>query len=318
LEPRHWLYKSLAGLLSAHCYAETVADRFWATQYPLVVDESGVVRSGEYRPNEYRPREFTDVQCHPERLDQPLRWRKPRRVFVNSMSDLFHEAVPDEFIARVWDVMRATPQHTYQILTKRPTRMLSVVQRLRFDESYDGGRGRMWVADTPDAHGYPLASGHKVASGLRNVWLGVSVENQATADERIPLLLQTPAAVRFLSCEPLLSSIDLRGPKETCGDCDPCIGGRPDQCAVGGSWLKALHPDGIHWVIVGAESGPKARPCDVAWIRAIRDQCREAGVPLFCKQLGSVWAKANSADLKGGDISTWPMDVRIREYPAAT
>ena len=198
-----------------NCYAERIAERFW----------------GE--------RKFTDVQCHPERLDIPLHWRKPRRVFVNSMSDLFHEDVTDEFITEVWNVMHDTPQHIYQILTKRPERM-------------------QWLT-------HQQWGDHLVEP---NVWLGVSCEDQKTAYERIPLLLQAPAAVRFVSLEPLLGPIDL--------------------LAIFGHDLYAMNK-GLDWVIVGGESGPHARPMHPDWARSIRDQCVEAGVPFFFKQVGE-WA----------------------------
>ncbi len=114
------------------------------------------------------------------------------------------------------------------------------------------------------------------------IWLGVSVENQAAADERIPELLRTPAAVRWLSCEPLLGPVEIRGERDRCGDCDPCLGGAP--CSVTGTHLNALHPDGINWIVAGCESGPGARPCDVMWLRSLRDQCAAAGVAFFLKQ----------------------------------
>lgn len=148
-----------------HCYAERVFPRAYA-------------KTG---------RCFTDVRTHPERLDQPLRWKKPRRVFVNSMSDLFHEDVPDEFIDKVWEIMANAPDHTFQILTKRPARMLA------WTGGVDAGKWPMWLLPWP----------------LPNVWLGVSVEDQATADERIPPLLRTAAAVRFISLEPCLGPVDL-------------------------------------------------------------------------------------------------------------
>ena len=310
----------------AHCYAEGVAKRFW------------------------KGRPFTEVRCHPERLDQPLRWRKPRRVFVNSMSDLFHEDVPLEFVARVFDVMAsATAEcgqrhqhdaecwtgdpHRFQVLTKRAERMHGVMTQELPDFLNNEWPGDSTVNVMRGAGQWPLP----------NVWLGVSVENQATADARIPLLLQTPAAVRFLSCEPLLGRMEIRGPRQTCGDCDPCIGGRPDQCDLG-FHLGALHPDGIHWVIVGGESGPGARPCDVGWIRSLVRQCREAGVPAFVKQLGAApevtasvlhlqaWPEGvrferadpdgcahaytvRCRDRKGADPAEWPADLRVREWP---
>lgn len=191
-----------------HCYAKTLAERWWAGQYPPNADGS--------------PRRFEDVRTHPERLDQPLRWRRPRLVFVNSVSDLFHSDVSDEFIDRVFDVMAETPQHTYQVLTKRPGRMASYTRRRR-----------------PDP--------------LPNVWLGTSVENQRWADVRIPQLLRAPAAVRFLSCEPLLGPVDLKleGTEEVLNE------GLPQ----------------MDWVIVGGESGVGHRPMAPEWAQSLRDQC---------------------------------------------
>lgn len=143
---------------------------------------------------------------------------------------------------------------------------------------------------------------------LPNVWLGVSVENQEAADERIPLLLQTPAAVRFLSCEPLLERVDLNRVPRLSHPCAPSLNGR-----------------GIGWVIVGGESGPGARPCELAWIRSIVDQCRAAGVPAFVKQLGATPIRQTEddqlwhieRDRKGGDMNEWPPDLRVREFPEA-
>ncbi len=168
---------------------------------------------------------------HPERLDEPLHWRKPSRVFVCSMGDLFHEDVTDEQITDVFHVMVSAPQHVFMLLTKRPERM------------------REWIN-----------------GAYTRIWLGVSVENQATADERIPILLQTPAAVRFVSCEPLLAPVDLQIPYgQGVGD-------------------LALESGKLHWVIVGVESGPGARLCDPSWVRSIIGQCKTAGIPLFVKQ----------------------------------
>ena len=170
----------------ANGYAESIAKRFW----------------GE--------RKFTDVQFHPDRLKQPLKWRKPRMVFVNSMSDLFHDSVTDEQLDQMFAVMALTPQHTYQVLTKRPDRMLDY-----FDTDVETLRTR-WVnasisMEAWEGIGQMSAWTEIVNAGwpLPNVWLGCTVENQATADHRIPLLLQTPSAVRFLSCEPLLEEIDI-------------------------------------------------------------------------------------------------------------
>lgn len=231
----------------------------------------------------------TGVQLHPGRLDAPLHWKKPRRVFVNSLSDLFHEDIPREFIKSVVGVTVDCPQHTFQILTKRPQRMLEF------------SRECPWPS---------------------NVWLGVSVEDQATADERIPILLQTPAAVRFISAEPLLETINLNQACWGLGRNRPPIDIAARQYQ--GNALSALD-----WAILGGESGPGARPCNLAWIRALKDQCQAAQVPVFVKQLGSVPLNLQLDGLtrlagthglrtfnkKGDDMSEWPEDLRVREFP---
>jgi protein gp37 len=229
-----------------HCYAERMAGRLKAMGrpgYQDAVDDKG--------------RWTGRVSLLYERLFQPLTWRRPRRVFVNSMSDLFHPDVPFEFVDDVFDVMArnclASNRHIFQILTKRPDRMH---QYFRQGKNYYGDH-------------IPLP----------NVWLGVSVENQEAADERIPLLLQTPAAVRFLSCEPLLGPVDL---------------GRR-VIPPGQSWAREVElawgdTEELDWVIVGGESGPGARPMHPDWARSIRDQCVAASVPFFFKQHGE-WSK---------------------------
>lgn len=222
---------------------------------------------------------------HATSLDAPLHWRKPRKVFVNSMSDLFHAGVTEDFILRVFAVMAATPQHTYQILTKRHGRMRSLLNRPHLSDEIAEVIGEML-----DGRDFDLAWRWP----LDNVWLGVSVEDQKRANLRIPALLNTPAAVRFLSCEPLLGSVDLR--------------------QVGDLVLAyaPLRTGGIDWVIVGGESGTGARPLDVEWVRAIVEQCKTASVPVFVKQLGSKYGPS-----KGGDMATFPADLRVREFPTA-
>jgi len=250
-----------------HCYAEGIARRFAGSKA--------------------FPRGF-DVTLHPERLDAPLRWRKPSVVFVNSMSDLFHADVPDEFIARVWAVMAATPQHTYQVLTKRHGRMRSLLASTEFD---------LAVATAWEQLGSvagSLLADHSPPYPLPNVWLGVSAEDQQRADLRIPALLQTPAAVRFVSAEPLLGPIDL------------------DQY-LHHQWGERWPREELHWVIVGGESGPGARLMDPAWGRSLVEQCQAADVAVFVKQLGSAHGPA-----KGSDMTTWPEDLRVREYPKET
>jgi len=190
------------------------------------------------------PRHF-DVTLHSDRLDVPLRRKKPTTYFVCSMSDLFHKDVPPWFVCEVWQVMRECPRHTFQILTKRPGRMLRLIET--------------YIAD----HEFGIEP-------LPNTWLGVSCENQATADERVPLLLQIPAAVRFVSCEPLLGPIDFGNHGWYWPDDGPEIGYDPPS-----------------WIIVGGESGPGARPMPPNWARSLRDQCREAGIPHFFKQHGA-------------------------------
>jgi len=246
-----------------NCYAEGIANRFW----------------GE--------RKFTDIRCHEDRLNQPETWKKGQRIFVNSMSDLFHPDVPYDFIVDVFAVMNANRQHTFIVLTKRPDRYYQLV------------RGALMP--------------------IPNVWIGVSVENQKAADERIPILLQAQAAVRFVSCEPLLGRVDLvkcfeptdwdwselndaddeREPEEFVEECEA-------EC----DWINYGHNlvenpeyrdylehrkrrakvvamgNALDWVICGGESGPGARPMHPDWARSLRDQCQTAGVPFFFKQKG--------------------------------
>lgn len=197
-----------------HCYALALARRLKAMGNPRYQRDGDLLRSGP----------GFGLTVHWDKLEEPLRWRKPRLVFVNSMSDLFHPLVPLEAICQILLVIEKAREHTFQVLTKRPGRMASVLARIR-----------------PEP--------------LPNLWLGTSVENQRWAEVRIPALLRTPAAVRFLSCEPLLGPVDLR------------------------PWLG-----GVDWVIVGGESGPGFRPMDPDWARTIRDQCVAAGVPFFYKQ----------------------------------
>lgn len=248
----------------------------------------------------YKGRAFTEIACHPERLVQPLHWTKPRKVFVNSMSDLFHEDVPFGFIDKVFAVMALANRHTFQVLTKRPARML---EYLAFSSGSIGAAVR-WLKEAMLLDG----SINSMPSVLPNVWLGVSVEDQAAADERIPLLLQTPAAVRWVSAEPLLGAVDLRhlndgkevneidslkpwsweqeidnwrGTSETWEeDFSDYYGGLEVTDVEGPCHNK------IDWVVVGGESGPKARPMHPDWVRSLRDQCAETGVPFLFKQWG--------------------------------
>ena len=252
-------------------------------------------------PNAYTGREFTDVMFHPERLDQPLRWKKPRRVFVNSMSDLFHEKVPDEAIVEVFAVIAEASRHTFQVLTKRPERM----RELLSDSAIEDYITDSWRQRGQDRETWSLMF------PLQNVWLGVSVEDQATADERIPLLLQTPAAVRFVSYEPAL------GPVDFCSSHSEGFERHDGEWTLAHNYLtgfRATSPysgiDGpkLDWVIVGGESGPGARPCDVAWIRSAVEQCKAAGVACFVKQ---------DSGKKPGLQGRIPDEYWIQEFPHA-
>ena len=204
----------------AHCYAETITLRFG--------------RGGPFLPGK------TTIQLHPDRLRLPLSWKSPRRIFVNSMSDLFHEEIPFGYIQQVFAIMEQANRHTFQVLTKRHERLKELAPNL----------------DWPS-----------------NVWMGVSVENQYWVERRIPALIDVPAAVRFLSIEPLLKPVDI-----------------------------SPYLNSIQWVIVGGESGRGARPLEGDWVRRIRDDCEDAGIPFFFKQWGGRTNKAGGRMLDG---STW-------------
>lgn len=219
-----------------------------------------------------------NVRLHPERLEWPLRWKKPRRVFVCSMADLFHEQVPDEYIAAVFGVMAACPQHTFQILTKREERMSDWILA---EDEHDFIQSFFNLCPTSEEYGCGSAFEADVWP-LPNVWLGISAEDQKTFDKRVPLLLQTPAAVRFVSLEPMLGPVDLQNVKT------PHYTRKLD--ALTGYYDNSPYDEGIEahldHVIVGGESGPGARPIHPDWVRSIRDQCVGAGVPFFFKQWG--------------------------------
>jgi protein gp37 len=225
------------------------------------------------------------LTVHPDALDIPLRRYKPTTWFVNSMSDLGHARVPAEFTARVWSVMARTPQHTYQILSKRPDRIaawLNRCQRRRLHTGYPGtptGDGETCY----DHHG-EIIVGFGEEWPLPNVWIGTSIELDEYA-RRADELRKTPAAVRFLSLEPLL------GP------------------------LPSLDLAGIGWVIIGGESGPGSRPMHTDWVRDLIGRSREAGAAVFVKQAGSVLGAQWAAGAKGGDMSAWPRWMQVREFP---
>lgn len=245
-----------------HCYAETFAERWRGT-------------SGHHFEDGF------DIVLRPERLTLPLRWRRSRRIFVNSMSDLFHDQVADEFIARVFAVMAVAERHTFQVLTKRHGRMRSLLRSAAFGElvlkhaplvAMRVGLDPTWAARMANPDDGPLP----------NVWLGVSAEDQKRADIRIPALLDTPAAVRFVSAEPLLGPIDLKQAVIRMGD-QRGHGLTASYVHTAGCCAR-FH--GIDWVIAGGESGPKAHPMHPDWARNLRDQSTRAGIPFFFKQWG--------------------------------
>lgn len=256
-----------------HCYAERMSKRLKG-------------RFGYPEDDPFR------VTLHEDKLDAPLHWKKPRTVFVCSMGDLFHEAVPFSYITNAWNIMETANRHTFMVLTKRPDRMLDYLT---------SADGRFAV------RGYMRP--------LPNLWLGVTAENQARADERIPLLLQCPAAVRFVSIEPMLSELDLRDPlygypeqvsERTYVTRDMAMGAQ-DMSLAGmpmsnDEWAQTT--PALDWIIVGAETGPGARPMDPDWARSVRDQCASAGVPFFMK------AMSNGAPI--------PPDLMVREWPERT
>lgn len=219
------------------------------------------------------------IKLVPEKLDEPLRLKKPRRIFVNSMSDLFHENVPDEFIDQVFAVMAMASQHTFQVLTKRPDRM----HRYLNDADLQDRLTDLWHERSPENIRWSFML------PLTNVWLGVSVENQETADERIPLLLQTPATVRWISAEPLLGDISLRSWLQLSPSAAFVNGQVTDKMP---SWTR-YGSTALNWVVAGGESGPSARPMHPDWARSLRDQCQVAGTPFFFKQWGE-WQIASN------------------------
>ncbi len=250
-----------------NCYAMKLAGtrlRDHPSRCGLTQDsKAGPVWNGQVRLNE-------------QWLDQPLRWKKPRMVFVCAHGDLFHESVPDEWIDKVFAIMALSPQHTFQVLTKRPERMRDyVIKNLSngcgLDRQLGGEMKSMLDSHWPKLR--EIVKKHNLprpvfALPLPNVWLGVSVEDQKRANERIPLLLDTPAAVRFISAEPLLGPItvfSMNGPIDI---------------------YRGMESP-LDWVIVGGESGPGARPMHPGWARSLRDQCAEADVAFFFKQWGN-------------------------------
>lgn len=271
-----------------NCYARRMANRLRG-------------RCGYPKENPFK------VTLHPERLDEPLKWRKPRKVFVCSMSDLFHPDVPFHYISNIFDIMCSwrwpnkeaerigdeslleDPGHTYMVLTKRPERVQDWLQWL-FE---------YWPGDSP-VNVNLSAEGHFG----RHIWFGVTAENQRRADERIPILLQIPAAVRFISVEPMLGPIRLQRDWLMCpGGAEYGHGMSLTRVHAGGCCDR--HPR-IHWVICGSESGPNHRKTKIEWIRDLREQCISANVPFFLKQMGINGRMVKMPELDGKIWAQFP------------
>lgn len=260
-----------------NCYAERMARRLQAMgkkKYQGTVDKNG--------------RWTGRINFNPDALNAPLKRKKPTTYFVNSMSDLFHENITLEQQTDIFEVIARAHWHTFQVLTKRPEQAVT-----RWRDIATGVAYRLGEQKTPGF--WPL----------KNIWFGISVENQQTADKRIPELLKIPAKIRFLSCEPLLEPIDLEDLAYE---------------AAGPEW--AGYNPLVDWVIIGGESGPRARPFDLAWAESIVAQCAAAGIPVFVKQLGSKPIDGLNGQKsgypvtgKGGDMAEWPKALRVREYP---
>jgi protein gp37 len=298
-----------------NCYAEKVAYRFSGPGQPYEGLATKVNGHAAWT---------AEVRFVEDHLLDPLKWGhvphhedtgiktrgkcecpgRPRRIFVNSMSDLFHENVPDEWIDRIFAVMALCPQHTFQVLTKRPERMLKYLTGLccgrisdEVAELVEKHWHRDWIKGMPRGFEWNVYGKIRTSGGvgdywpLPNVWLGVSVENQAAADERIPLLLQTPAGVRFISAEPLLGTVELC--RYLGFQHEDEIGIENVDQSLHEARALGMHDPwvrGLDWVICGGESGPGARPMHPDWARSLRDQCQAAGVPFFFKQWGEYGA----------------------------
>lgn len=308
------------------CYAEEQALRITRFDRGRGVPEGQGAYDGLVKRVGAEARWTGLVRLVPEKLAEPLRWRRPRKVFVNSMSDLFHESLTNEEVAAVFGVMAAASRHTFQVLTKRPARLIEWA-------SWAARQGEELLAavSEPPPSGSPVGGALAVMTGeavlgrcgfatachagwpLPNVWLGVSVENQTAADERIPLLLQTPAAVRWVSYEPALGPVDFTrwfSIRRSTGLSE---------------WVKDGERNLLDWIVVGGESGRRARPFFLEWASGVVDQCRAAGVAVFVKQLGSrpelpaLYGRPVRLRLehdKGGNPDEWPPELRVREWPS--
>lgn len=278
-----------------NCYAINTA---WIRQHnPKMADKyAGVVEKTANGSLNWTGK----INIHEPSLHKPLLAKRPTTYFVNSMSDLFHKDVPFSFVDMVFCIMKACPQHTFQILTKRADRMLKYFSSDRpkiLDDAYLQMMGSEEFDNMPSMVCYVQKNGIE-GWPLQNVWMGVSVEDQKAADERIPYLLQVPAAVRFLSCEPLLGPVNLNQIETTDETLDVL---NKFGNAVGGACGDLSY--GIDWVIAGGESGKDARPMHPEWVKSLRDKCNEADVPFFFKQWGE-WRDGARGDTA---IAKWAM-----------
>lgn len=241
--------------------------------------ETDSLRRGWSKKPWIKPFEQENVKLHPNRLKVPLTWQEPKRIFVDSMSDLFHELIPDDYIDQVFAIMAAAPRHIFQILTKRPERMAAYLTTPdRFAQIQSA-----WQELFPRTARLKTKPAEFLSSRLPlpNVWLGTSVENEDVT-ERLEWLRQTPAVVHFVSAEPLLGPLDLT------------------------PWLGS----GLEWVIAGGESGPEFRPLQLDWARSIREQCLRAGIPFFFKQVGGKTWKSGGFELDGCLDHAFPVAAR--------
>ena len=303
-----------------NCYAEGVAARFSGPGQPY---------EGMARRTNSGPHWTGKVEMVPQHFDDPIRWKRPRRIFVNSMSDLFHESLTNEQIAAVFGVMAAARRHTFQVLTKRAVRMREWFEWVATADTETGPWTHChWEALRYEAANHPKGDGgpvHCKSEGkaddarpwpLPNVHLGISAEDQPNLDARWAELRRCPAAVRWVSAEPLLGPIDLRdylGTVPRPASLDPRAASYPARIAS---------PHRLDWVVVGGESGNRARSFDVDWARQLVRECKEAGIPAFVKQLGGapfdstgVWESRDVIPLHGPPIEEWGEDFRVREFP---
>lgn len=315
-----------------NCYAEDMAHRFNGPGLPYegltVVNQS----TGE-------PRWNGKVMLVEKHLLDPLRWQKPRRIFVNSMSDFFHPAIPDEWRDKMFAVMALCPQHTFQILTKREDEMWhyfvdNETSPLEMQTHSRVAEQAEYIRKANSRMSLPQVNSYVPGWPLPNVWLLVSANDQASADKRIPVLLRTPAAVRGVSLEPMTGPIDLMRPRTdlvqcACGheawtafideslslDLLECDDRDSDGAPCGAEFEAISLLRDLDWVIVGGESGPKARPFREEWALDIKQQCAAAGIAFYFKQYGSNAFTGANVHGKGDDPAEWPSDLQCQQFP---